>query len=394
MKEELTMSKKERKRLQIVAKFKDSLVTVEECAETLEVSERQMYRILNRWKSEGDSGLIHKSRGKASNRGYSTELKEKVLSIYWKKYRDFGPTLFGEKLEECDGIKVDHETLRRWMRQNGIITNERQKRPHRKRRERRSAAGAMIQLDGSHHDWFEGRAPVCCLLNVVDDATGRVSLMFSQAEDTESVMKVLWEYCLKYGIPSSVYTDRHSVYYEENGLTDFGRAMKKLQIQTIYARSPQAKGRVERGNRTHQDRLIKEMRLKNISSIDEGNKFINNYFLEKFNEKFMVEPLSADIHRSICGIALEQVFCYEKFRQIKNDYTFSFGSFHHQIERSGAIMPHPGDNIIVREYLDNSMHVFNQSGEELVFRQLKERKRLKSQNKITIPAANHPWRRY
>lgn len=393
MKEELTMSKKERKRLQIIASCKETGITIEECAETLEISERQMYRILSRWKSEGDKGLIHRSRGKESNRGYPLMLKETVLSIYWKKYRDFGPTLFGEKLEECDGIKIDHETLRRWMRQNGIITNERQKRPHKKRRERRSATGSMIQLDGSHHDWFEGRAPSCCLLNIVDDATGRVHLMFSPVEDTESVMRALWGYCLKYGIPSSIYTDRHSVYYEENGITDFGRAMKKLQVQTIYARSPQAKGRVERGNRTHQDRLVKEMRLRNISSIDAGNKFLEEQFTDNFNKKFMVEPLSADIHRSIAGVLLEQVFCFEKLRQVKNDYTFSIGSIHHQIERSAALMPHPGDNVILREYLDKSTHAFNQVGEELVFRKLKERKKLNSQNRNTFPATNHPWRR-
>jgi len=323
MEKKLTMSSKERKRLKVLSEQERGKLTVIESAEILEISERQTYRIIRRYKEEGDSGIIHLLRGSKSNRGYPEEMKEKVIKIYWEKYRDFGPTLFAEKLEEREQIKVNHETVRRWMRGSGIITNERKKRPHRKRRERRAAKGEMLQLDGSHHDWFEGRSTKCCLINIVDDASGQVFLRFSEGETTQSVLEALKEYCRTYGIPHSIYTDRYSVYYAEETRTDYQKALEKLEIKTIYANSPQAKGRVERGNRTHQDRLVKEMRLRNISSIEEGNKFLKEYFIDSYNSKFMLAEELADIHRSVTGKDLESIFCYETERQVKNDYTFS-----------------------------------------------------------------------
>lgn len=195
MQEILTMSQKEIKRIKALEQKLQEKLTVKEASEIIGISERQTYRLLRRYKAEGDKGVIHRLRGGRSNRGYPEQLREKVLSIYWKRYRDFGPTFFSEKLEEIEGIKVNHETLRRWMRGGGIITSERKKRPHRRKRERRIAIGEMLQFDGSHHDWFEGRAESCCLLHGADDASGKVFLRFAKNESTESVLRTLKDYC-------------------------------------------------------------------------------------------------------------------------------------------------------------------------------------------------------
>jgi transposase len=204
MQETLTMSQKERKRLKILEQKIGGKLTVKEASEIICVSERQTYRLLHRYKTEGDKGVIHKLRGRISNRGYPKELKQKVIKIYRKRYRDFGPTLFSEKLEELEGgIKINHETVRRWMRTNGIITSERRKRPHRRKRQRRKAIGEMLQFDGSHHDWFEGRGKMCCLLHGVDDASGKAFLRFAENESTDSVLRAMKEYCEINGIPNS-----------------------------------------------------------------------------------------------------------------------------------------------------------------------------------------------
>jgi transposase len=170
----LTMSQKEIDRLQIIKKIEGKEIKVEEGAQIIGISSRQTYRVLKRVKEEGSRGIIHKLRGKKSNRGYPEELKKKVIEIYRSNYDDYGPSLFSEQLIENHNISVDHETIRRWLRSKAITTSMRKKRPHRKRRERRSRCGELLQFDGSHHDWFEGRGAECCLLNCVDDSTGKV----------------------------------------------------------------------------------------------------------------------------------------------------------------------------------------------------------------------------
>jgi transposase len=263
----LTMSQKEADRYKIVSQVEDKLITLVKASEILGISQRQIYRIKSRIKESGAKGVIHKLRGKPSNRGYPKELKEKVITIYRKNYSDYGPTLYSEMLIKYHNISVDHETIRKWLRSEAITTSMRKKRPHRKKRQRRSSFGELLQFDGSFHDWFEGRGAECCLLNCVDDATGRVYLRFALSENTADAMLTMWEYVKKYGIPRSIYTDRGSVYHAEGKLTDFGRAMKELKVELIFAKSPQAKGRVKRCNRTLQDRLVKALRREGISNI-------------------------------------------------------------------------------------------------------------------------------
>ncbi|MGZ5501393.1 MAG: ISNCY family transposase [Nitrososphaeraceae archaeon] len=386
------MSQKERKRIKVLDQKTEGKLTVKEASGIMGISERQTYRLLNRYKAEGDRGIIHRLRGKHSNRGYPKQIKQEVIEIYWKRYRDFGPTLFSEKLKEYEKIEINHETLRRWMRSSGIITSERKKRPHRKKRERRKAIGEMLQFDGSHHDWFEGRGPVCCLLHAIDDASSKVFIRFSKSEDTESVLRVLKEYCEQNGIPNSIYTDRYGVYYAEKQKTDFQLAMEKLSVETIYAKSPEAKGRVERGNRTLQDRLVKEMRLRGISNINEANKFLDEYFIDEYNKRFAQVEALADIHRTTEGMNLDNVFCYETKRQVRNDYTITLEGNYIQLEKSETILPIPGHYVIVRKYLDGSLHIFN-GEEELEFTELKDKPR-KKKERYYPPKSDHPWKRY
>jgi len=391
MQEILTMNQKERERIKVLDQVEEGKLTVKEASEILCLSERQSYRIKKRYCCEGDKGVIHRSRGRPSNRGYTEKVKKMVLKIYREQYGDFGPTLFSEKLLEYHKLSIDHETLRRWMRASGIGTSQRKKRPHRRKRERRGAIGEMLQFDGSHHDWFEGRGEKCCLLHGVDDASSKVYLRFSPSENTEEVLRTMKDYCQINGIPHSIYTDKYSVYYEDKKLTDFGLAMLKLKVKTIFAKSPQAKGRVERGNRTLQDRLVKELRLRGISTIGEANKFLREYFLDDYNERFSIKEDLADIHRLIDEYDFKNIFCFEKQRQVRNDYTIMLNGRYIQLEKSEAPLPIPKQYVIVRKYLDETLHIFHNEN-ELNFTLLKGKPKQKERT-ITKPGKDHPWRK-
>jgi len=391
MGEKLTMSKKEVKRIKVMEKLSEKGLTVKEASEILGISQRQIYRIKKRYESQGAAGLIHQLRGRESNRGYTEELKKGVIKIYRSIYKDFGPTLYTEKLEELHKIKIDHETIRRWLRSNGEITSTRRSRRHRKKRERKRAIGEMLQFDGSPHDWFEGRGEVCSLLHAVDDASGRVFLRFAPNENTEGVLKILKEYVEENGIPHSIYTDKFNVYYAEKKQTDFQKAMDKLSVRRIYANSPQAKGRVERGNRTLQDRLVKEMRLRGISDIDSANKFLREEFIGYYNNKFSIKEDLPNIHTSSEGIDLDNVFCRETKRQVRNDYTVTLNGQYIQLEKSEVTLPVPRQYVTLRKYLDGSLHIFHNE-DELRFKVLKGKPPKKRVKVTWRPSENHPWR--
>ena len=390
MKGSLLMSSKEHERVQMLEEVKKRKLTIREASELCGISERQFYRIKSSYEKEGIIGVINKSRGRPSNRGYSSTLKSQVIKIYRESYRDFGPTLFSEKLEEYHQIKIDHETLRRWIRSSGHVGWHRQKRPHRKRRERRSAYGEMLQFDGSHHDWFEGRGDKCCLLLGIDDASSKVHMKFSPTESTESVFLELQDYVEEIGVPRSIYVDRHAVYYERDKETEFSRAMKKMDVKIIYAKSPQAKGRVERGNRTLQDRLVKEMRLRGISTIGEANKFLRDEFIEKYNSQFSLEGEFVNVHRDARTYNLKNIFCYQQTRQVKNDYTISLNGKLLQLEISENTLPRPKEYVTIRKYMDDTLHIFY-SEKELQYTHINEKP--KRARVVTKPKKDHPWRK-
>lgn len=387
----LTMSKKEVERLTILKQVDAKNLSVAEASEIMGISERQTYRILKRIREEGTKGIIHRLRGRKSNRGYPVELKRKIITLYRQGYSDYGPTLYSEKLIENHKISVDHETIRRWLRENAITTSIRRKRPHRKKRERRSCYGELLQFDGSYHDWFEGRGAECCLLNCVDDATGKVYLKFAISENTQDVLQSMWEYVKENGIPRSIYVDRASVYYAEGKLTDFGRAMRELGVEIIYAKSPQAKGRVERFNRTLQDRLIKALREKTISNIAEANEYLQKEFIGQFNERFSVNSESVDVHRSAEGYELENIFCYKTTRQVRNDYTINLAGGYIQLLTGQSPLPRPKQQVTVSRWLNGQLHIYF-NGEELNFTELKGKPQKKGY-KIVKPSKDHPFRK-
>ena len=390
------MNQKERDRLVIIKQTNDGSLTRLEAARLLSMSERNLYRILSRFASEGDKGVIHRMRGRCSNRGYDRTVREDIFSLHKALYDDYGPTLFAEMLVKHHHYAIDHDTLRRWFRQENIsIPAARKARKHRRKRERRSAIGELVQFDGSPHDWFEGRDPECCLLQAIDDASSRIFLRFAPSENAFDVMITLRNYVERYGIPRSIYIDHGSVFYAEKKLTEVGRAMKQLGVEMIFANSPQAKGRVERGNRTQQDRLIKEMRRQGIDTINDANRFLGEYYTDDHNNHFATTSGLADVHRSAEGYDLKNIFCFQTLRQVHNDYTITLEGTYVQLERSDAPLPPPKHQVCVRRYLDNSLHIFWQQDDkehELTFSILTKKPTVKRVKQPAPPSPTHPWR--
>jgi hypothetical protein len=389
----ITMSMREMDRLKMIVRIKEGKITVVEASESLHMSERQMYRVLARYRMWGEAGLVHRLRGTTSNRGYSKEVQKKVCRLYREQYSDYDPTLFGEKLEEYHAVSISRQTLTRWLFKESLWAGKRKKRPHRKKRERRQAMGSLIQFDGSDHDWFEGRGPRCCLLVAIDDASSGVLLRFSPEEDTANVFEFWKRYIHHYGIPAEVYTDGGRVYFDPKDphrLTQFGRALAALGIHHIHAYSPQAKGRVERSNRTHQDRLLKALREQGISSIDEANRFLEKVYCDHHNHRFAHREGLSDIHRPAEEIDLDNIFCWEETRKVYNDYTITWHSQYIQLLRSKVPLPPPRSTVLVRQWLDGSLHI-SWNEHEVTFQMLTTR-RPRHTTPIVHPASGHPWR--
>ena len=294
----LKMSGKERRRVEVFVRVQRCELTLRKAAELLELSYRQTLRGFARYEELGDAGVMHQLRGKQSNRQSPVGLQKRALALYVKKYRDFGPTLAVEYLAEEDGLIVCVSTLRRWLTQAELWKPKRVGARHRKWRERKPHFGEMVQVDGSLHDWFEGRRAKASLIVMIDDATNWMYARFFEEETTRAVMETFWRYVLKYGLPRSLYVDRDSIYeitrdatvdenLKETGpLTQFGRALRDLNVQLILAYSPQAKGRVERRHGVLQDRLVKALRRKKISTLRAANDYLDQTFLDPFNERF------------------------------------------------------------------------------------------------------------
>ena len=340
----ITMSQKELKRLHIIHKVLDKRLKQIDAAKLLELCAKQISRIAKKVREEGDKGIIHKSRGEPSRNATPNKKKDKIISLYKEKYNDFGPLLASEKLFEIDKIKISDETLRNWLMTEGLWIKNRKHRKHRKWRERKHFFGEMEQVDGSHHDWLEGRGPECVLMGHIDDATSNVFARFFKYEGTLPFMDSFKRYIKKYGIPLSVYLDMHSTYKSlkkptiedqlnnREHMSQVERALKELGVGVIHARSPQAKGRVERLFRTFQDRVIKEMRLKNIRTIEEANRFLG-YYLPVFNKRFSVQAIEeGNLHRSIAKRTdLNTILCKKEDHPLRNDFTIAHDKKLYQI---------------------------------------------------------------
>ncbi|HWR58244.1 MAG TPA: ISNCY family transposase [Thermodesulfovibrionales bacterium] len=399
----LVMSRKEARRLYVIRKVIEGEIKQVEAADMLSLSTRQIRRIVEKIQEAGDGGVIHKARGRESNRRKPEKLKEKIICLYRRKYEGFGPTLATEKFQEVQGITISDETLRRWLIESGDWKKSRKRIKHRRWRERRAHRGEMVQMDGSQHDWFEGRGEKCVLMGYIDDATGEAFARFYDFEGTMPAMDSFMRYVKQYGIPFSVYLDRHTTYKspgkeplegEEKPLSQFERAMEELSVEVIHAYSPQAKGRIERLFGTFQDRVVKEMRLKEIKSIEEANMFLESY-LPIYNSRFAVKPReSADLHREVPkGRDIYGILCVKTEKRLNNDFTIAHDKKFYQIEDKIKAV-----TIIVEQRLDGTMR-FTHNGLLLTYKELPARpvKQMKPRipKKTTYHKApvDHPWRR-
>ncbi len=341
------MSQKELRRVEVISRVASGDLRLGDAAKLLQVSYRQAKRLRRRFRQAGSVGLRHGNAGRR-NRGKPPELRRRVLDLVREKYSGdvserFGPTLAAEHLAEEDGVRVHRETLRRWMMEEGLWGRVRGKpRAHRQRRERKEHFGELVQLDGSFHNWFERRGPRGCLMDMVDDATGVTHACIGEAETTWAAAHVLRGWIEKYGVPLALYTDWKNVYKVEPTvkqelrgeapLTQFGRMCARLGVVIIAANSPQAKGRVERKNGVHQDRLIKKLRRKGISSYAQANAYLEEYLLA-LNTRFGRIPAQPqNYHRATPGSeALEAILRMETKRSVSNDWVVRYHGRHLQL---------------------------------------------------------------
>jgi hypothetical protein len=345
------LSKRELQRGGILARVKAGELRLVDGAELMRVSYRQSKRLWKRYQAGGAASLKHANAGRKSNRAWPVKQRKKILRKVEEKYTGFGPTLAAEHLASEDQLKVHPETLRRWMLEESLWKKARKRKQHRKRRDRRAHFGELVQLDGSFHDWYQSRAGKACLMNMVDDATSTVEALLGEGETIWAAARVLRQWIGKYGVPLALYTDWKNVYVREptakeelHGkvpVTQFGRMCQKLDIKIIAANSAQAKGRVERGNGTHQDRLIKKMGRKNICTHEAANGFLQEEYLADHNQRFAREPASPqDYHRKPPSAReLEQVFCLETERSISNDWVVRYENRYFQMERTSDYPP-------------------------------------------------------
>lgn len=408
-----TMSIKEANRLSVMKQIDKKILNLRKASEELGVSLRQAKRIRKRYIAEGEEGLISRHRGKISANRIDPKLKKEIIEILQKvEYAGFGPTFAKEKLAQRHGYHLSDETLRKWMIEEGLWKAKAQKmRKVYQRRTRRGRFGELLQGDGSRHAWFENRGEVCSMVIFVDDATSRLTAgRFVEAETTEAYQIILEEHLNRYGRPLGLYVDKHSIFRtsRENSLaketeTHFGRVLRELDIELICAHSPQAKGRVERANGVLQDRLIKEMRLLNISTLEEANQFLPK-FIEEYNRKFGKEPKSLeDAHRGLRKEDnLERIFARRSERKLSKNLSFQYEGTIYQMQPNlpnrvrnnyVTVFSRPGKSLVVesggKEYPYVKFEEITNSKPRVL-----DNKELEAwiKQKKTIPGKNHPWR--
>ncbi|WP_373415060.1 ISNCY family transposase [Ensifer aridi] len=330
----IAMSERDLQRIEVLSKVVDGRTTIVSAANILALSTRQVRRLLDVFEQHGAVAIRHKARGRPSNNRICDGVRDYAVAIVRERYADFGPTLAAEKLAEEHGLMVSRETLRKWMTEAGVWLSRQQRRSFHQPRLRREAFGELVQIDGSEHRWFEDRAPPCSLLVFIDDATGKLmQLRFVRSESAFTYFEALELYLKAHGAPIAFYSDKHSVFRVAKkdakggqGMTQFGRAISELNIEILCANSSQAKGRVERMNRTLQDRLVKELRLAGISDMEAGNAFLPG-FIARHNARFARAPVRPDdLHRplNIMSDRLKEILCKREQRYVGAQLTFSY----------------------------------------------------------------------
>src|SRR3989344_1792386 len=415
-------TQREQEKLAIINDCLLGKITKAQAAVVLGISTRQVKRLKSKVRKEGSLAVIHHLKGKRSNHRIEETIKEKALAVIKEKYSDFKPSFATEKLEEHHSIHISYATTRLWMIEKGLWKSRKQRKvAYRSWRLRKEYFGEMQQFDGSYHLWFENRFvdangdPIeVCLLAAIDDATGRITkASFSANEGVVAVFSFWQEYVLTLGKPVSIYLDSFSTYkinhknaVDNMGLmTQFERAMQQLGVELITAHSPQAKGRVEKLFGTLQDRLVKEMRLAGISNPDDGNRFLEEVFLPKFNSRFAVIPAKEDdVHRRLLPEEKENcahIFSIHETRRINLDFTIQFKNNWYQLTEIQPTTVRPLQVVLIETWLHGSVHILLK-GYQLAYLLLPERPRKIKQLPLILtthklnwkPPLNHPWRQY
>lgn len=415
------MSSKELQRVEVLSRVASKALKLVNAAEIMRLSYRQTKRLWGRYQQSGPESLKHGNAGRRSNRAKPERFRRKVLKLVREKYggevgERFGPTLAAEHLAEEDGLRIDEETLRRWMLAEGLWTRERKRKAHHQRREAKAHFGELVQMDGSFHDWFEGRGPRGCLMNMVDDATGTTLAQLGEQETIWAAVSVLKAWIVRYGVPCALYTDWKNVYVREATpaeqmrsevpLTQFGRMCQSLGIRIIAAGSPQAKGRVERNHGTHQDRLVKTLRRKRMQSYEAANEYLRAEYLPEHNRRFAHAPASPeDYHRRAPRASeLRQIFRLETKRHVSNDWVVRHNGRFLQLKPQQHHRGPTQAKALVCEWEDGTLKV-QYRGERIRHEEIAgppvraEREMPSTAIKKAVlrvrphPATNHPWRR-
>jgi transposase len=411
------MSTKELSRLEVMQKLSEKRMSQKEAASVLAISVRHVKRLLRAYRRYGAQGLISKRRGRPSNNRLAEASKQKALDLLKSKYQGFGPTLAHEKLVEGEGLKISDESIRQLMIAEGLWkARKARKVTVHQMRERRACFGELVQIDGSPHAWLEDRGPACSLLVYIDDATGCLGeLRFVESESFFSYAQASRAYFERHGKPVAFYSDKHGIFrvnaknaLSGTGVTQFGRAMKSLDIELICANTPQAKGRVERVNLTLQDRLVKELRLRNISTIEAANAFVSEY-IEEFNRRFAVQPRSShDAHRPLLFSEdeLNRILSWQETRILSKNLTLQFRKVIYQIQTRRpsyalrkaqvTLCENPQGEITIlykgKPLQYSIFHKQQRQAEVLTSKEIDTH--LKKKKKPHKPAADHPWRQY
>ena len=412
------MSELEMKRGAVMAQVKSGSWTLVEAAERLDLSYRQMKRLWKRYQRHGAKGMVHGNAGRSSNRAKAKKVRTKVVRLIRQKYsgeigKRFGPTLAAEHLGSEDQIELSATTVRRWMLAEGLWSRGRKVRQHRQRRERREHFGELVQLDGSFHEWLEGRGPRGCLMNLVDDATSTTLCRLGEQETIWAAVGVLRAWMGKYGVPQALYTDWKNVYVREPttkellhgtpALTQFGRMCERLGIKIIAAGSPEAKGRVERNHGTHQDRLVKKLRRKKIATHEAVNQYLEKEYCDDHNRRFAVDAASeVDYHLPMpAAKQMREILRLETGRVLGNDWVVRHENRFYQVEGQSRNYAPAKSKVTVCEWEDGTMEI-QYRGRKLTHHEIEERPQkpaviaAKRRQRIEPPAAhmpNHPWRR-
>lgn len=410
----VTMSKEELRRLEVMKSLEERRMRQKAAAELLGVSVRQVKRLLRVYRREGAGGLVSKQRGKPSHHQLDPERVRAVLDLLKGRYADFGPTLAHEKLVELHGLKLCLGSVRKIMIEEGLWKARRvRKLVVHAMRERRACYGELVQMDGADHDWFEGRSERCTLLVMIDDANGQLgALHFVSEESFFGYSSLLRQYIAAHGRPAGLYTDKHGIFRVNipnlgtgDNLTQFGRAMQSLEIPILCANSPQAKGRVERVNATLQDRLVKEMRLRGILDMQQGNAYLPEYIAD-FNRRFAVQPRSSlDVHRPLlANHNLDQILAWQESRLVSKNLTVQFKNVVYQIHSDRpAYALHNARVTLCQDvqgkvtilYKDSPLDysIFHKQAHQSQVVTAKQVDRaLLDPHKPYKPAPNHPWR--